>query len=78
MLYSCGWDAVGACVGIQIPGRLLNESGTDKAECCRKVDNGRKVAGNIRSLARGLQLECTCLSSYMVVRKRYRTRFDGY
>ena len=33
---------------------------TDEAECSRKVANGRRVAGAIRSLvnARGLQLEC--------------------
>ena len=33
------------------------------AECCRKVANGRKVAGAIKSLVntRGLQLECSRL-----------------
>ena len=40
-------------------GFVLDESGTDGAECSRKVVNGRRVAGTIRSLdnARGLQLE---------------------
>ena len=39
----------------------MDESGTDEAECNRKVASGRKVAGAIRSLgnARSLQLECT-------------------
>ena len=38
----------------------FDESGTDEAECSRKVASGRRVAGTIRSLvnARGLQLEC--------------------
>ena len=38
---------------------VLDESGTDEAECSRKVTSGRKVAGAIRSLlnARDLQLE---------------------
>ena len=41
-------------------GCVLDESGTDVAECRRKVVRGRRVAGAIRSLvnARGLQLEC--------------------
>ena len=39
-------------------GRVLDESGTDGAECGRKVASGRGVAGAIRSLvnARDLQL----------------------
>ena len=39
---------------------VLDESGTDEAECSRKVASGRRVAGTIRSLvnARDLQLEC--------------------
>ena len=39
---------------------VLDESGTDEAECCRKVASGRRVAGTIRPLvnARSLQLEC--------------------
>ena len=41
-------------------GCVLDESGTNWAECSRKVASGRKVAGAIRSLvkARDLQLEC--------------------
>ena len=41
-------------------GCVLDESGTDEAECSRKVASGRRVAGAIRSLvnARSLQLEC--------------------
>ena len=41
-------------------GRVLNESGTDGAECSRKEASGKRVAGAIRSLvnARELQLEC--------------------
>ena len=41
-------------------GSVLNESGTDDVECCRKVASGRKVADAIRSSAnsRGLQFEC--------------------
>ena len=39
---------------------ILDESGTDEAECSRKVENGRIVVSAIRSLinARSLQLEC--------------------
>ena len=39
---------------------VLDESGTDGAECTRKVVSGRRVPGAIRSLvmARDLQLEC--------------------
>ena len=42
---------------------VLDESGTDGAECSRKVASGRRVAGAIRSLvnARDLQLECASL-----------------
>ena len=38
----------------------MDESGTDRAECCRKVASGRKVAGMIKSLvnARDLRVEC--------------------
>ena len=41
-------------------GCVFDESGTDGAECSRKVASGRKVAGAIRSLVsdRDLQLEC--------------------
>ena len=40
---------------------VLDESGIDDAECRRRVEIGRKVAGVIRSLVnvRSLQLECT-------------------
>ena len=39
---------------------VLDESGTDGAECSRKVASGRRVAGAIRSLVNAwyLQLEC--------------------
>ena len=41
-------------------GMCLDMSGTDKADCSRKVASGRNVAGAMRSLAnaRDLQLEC--------------------
>ena len=41
-------------------GCVLDESGTDRAKCSRKVVNGRRFAGAIRSLvnARDLQLQC--------------------
>ena len=41
-------------------GCVLDESGTDEAECSRKVVSGRRVASAIRSLvnARSLRLEC--------------------
>ena len=41
-------------------GCVLEDSGTDEAECSRKVVSGRRVAGTIRSLvnAWSLQLEC--------------------
>ena len=41
-------------------GCVLDESGTDGAECSRKVVSGRRLANAIRSLvnARDLQLEC--------------------
>ena len=40
-------------------GRVLNKSGTDVAECSRKVLSERRVAGAVRSLvkARSLQIE---------------------
>ena len=40
-------------------GCVLDISGTDGAECSRKVASGRRVAGDIRSLvnARDLQLQ---------------------
>ena len=50
-------DAIGACFGIEM---CLDESGTDGADCSRKVASGRRFAGAIRLLinARSLQLEC--------------------
>ena len=41
-------------------GCVLDESGTDRAECSWKVASGRRVAGGIRSLVsvRELQLQC--------------------
>ena len=41
-------------------GCVWGESGTDKAECSRKVASGRRVTGAVRSLvsARDSQLEC--------------------
>ena len=45
-------------------GCVLNESGTEGAECSRKVARGKRVAGATRSLvnARDLQLECASLA----------------
>ena len=39
---------------------VLDESGTDEAECSRKAASGRRLSGASRSLVntRGLQLEC--------------------
>ena len=41
-------------------GCVLDELGTDGAECSKKAASGRKVAGAIRSLvnARDLQFDC--------------------
>ena len=46
------------CVEFKYLGCVLDESGTDEAECNRKAASGRRVSGAIRSLvnARGLQL----------------------
>ena len=43
---------------------VLNESGTDGAECSRKVARGRRVACAFRCLvnARDLQFECASLA----------------
>ena len=45
-------------------GRVLDESGTDGAECSRKVASGRRVPGVVKSLvnARDLQVECASLA----------------
>ena len=40
---------------------VLDESGTDGAECSRKVANGRRVAGAIRSLANARDLQETLI-----------------
>ena len=42
-------------------GCVLDKPGSDKEQCSRKVANGRKVAGAIRSLVNinSLQLECS-------------------
>ena len=39
---------------------VLDESGTDGAECSKKLASGKKVAGAVKSLvnARDLQFEC--------------------
>ena len=41
-------------------GSVVDESGTDEAECSRKLASRRRVAGAVRSLvnAMSLQLEC--------------------
>ena len=41
-------------------GCVLDETGTDEAECSRKVTSGRRVTGVIKSLVytRSLQFEC--------------------
>src|SRR5678815_5767524 len=41
-------------------GYMLDDKGTDDAKCSRKVVNGRKLAGAIKSLVdvKGLSLEC--------------------
>ena len=49
-----------ACLGIKYLRYVLYKSGTDEAECSRKVASGRRVAGAIGSQvnARSLQFEC--------------------
>ena len=44
-------------------GCILDEPGTDRAECSRKVASERRVVGAIRFLVnvRDLQLQCTSL-----------------
>ena len=41
-------------------GCVLDESGTDKGECSRKVASGRKIAGAVRSLANCRSFELVC------------------
>ena len=62
----------------------MNESGTDEAECHRKVESRRRGAGAIKFLvnARGLSLECSrvcriyclCLFLYIVKRQLYERK----
>ena len=62
----------------------LDESGTDAAECRRKIESRRKVEDAIRSLVntKSLDLECamvlneacSCLFHCMVVRQWYGRR----
>ena len=40
----------------------LDKSGTDEAECSRKVVSGRRVAGAIRCLVNGRSLGLECAS----------------
>src|SRR5678816_2320766 len=68
---------------------MLDEKGMNDAECSRKVVNGRKVAGAIKSLVdvKGLSLECAMVlhegmflpvlmysSKTMVWNRRYRSK----
>ena len=50
-------------------GCVLDESGTDDAECSRKVASGRRVAGAMKALVndRDLQLECAILHDSLMV-----------
>ena len=61
-------------------GCVLDDIGTDEAECIRKVASGRRFAGAIRSLvnARSLQLECARVSheSLLVLILRYGSEND--
>ena len=38
-------------------GYVLEESGTDEVECCRKVGSGRRIAGAIRSIVNVMDLQ---------------------
>ena len=62
-------------------GSVLDESGTDGAECSRKVASRRKGAGALRSLVnvRSIQLECARLlhESLLVPVLRYGGRRRG-
>ena len=65
-------------------GCVLDESGTNGAECSRMVTSGRRVAGAIKSLVnvRNLQLDCArvlhetllCLFLCMVVRQLWKEK----
>ena len=56
----CIDNMIRACLGFKYLGCVLDKSGTDEAECHRKVMSGRRVVSAIRTLvnARGLELEC--------------------
>ena len=41
---------LGHVSGFEDLGFVFDESGTDCSECCREGENGRKAAGEIRSL----------------------------
>ena len=41
---------VDACLRFKYSGCVLDESGTDEAECCRQVVSGKRVVGAIRFL----------------------------
>ena len=43
-------------------GCVLDESGTDGAECSRKVASGRRAAGATRSLVNAMDLHLECAS----------------
>ena len=73
-------------------GYMLDDKGTDDAECGRKVSSGRKVAGDIKSLvnAKGLSLKCMKVlhesmlipvlmygSESMVWKRRYRSKMQA-
>ena len=64
----CGVYVDGICVErvseFKYLGCVLDESGTNGAECSRKVASGRRVTGAIRSLVntRDLQLECASIA----------------
>ena len=57
-------------------GCVLDESGTDGAECNRKEASGSRVAGAIRSLVnvKGLQLEYVIIIIWGVSRRRQHSR----
>ena len=62
MLGSCRWDLFRACLRISIFGCVLDESGTDGAECSRKVASGVRVAGAIRFIVNAMDLQLECVS----------------
>ena len=57
----CDWSM---CQNSNIWDVCLDESGSNEAECHRKVASGRRVAGAISPLvnARDLQLDCASLA----------------